>query len=158
MRVIAVKGSDAEKWGQGDTENASLIQITNTTALDETELHETFIRASGPGGQNINKVATAVQLRFHVRHSPSLPDDVRARLIRIAGKRVNTEGVIVIEASRFRAQEQNRADALDRVDSPSRDSTEDAAQDQTSARGERATAGRQEASECGQAQWGWTLC
>jgi len=111
LRVIAVKGSDAEKWGQGDTENASLIQITNTTALDETELHETFIRASGPGGQNINKVATAVQLRFHVRHSPSLPDDVRARLIRIAGKRVNTEGVIVIEASRFRAQEQNRADA-----------------------------------------------
>ena len=111
MRVIAVKGSDAEKWGQGDTENASLIQITNTTALDETELHETFIRASGPGGQNVNKVTTAVQLRFHVRHSPSLPDDVRARLIRIAGKRVNTEGVIVIEASRFRAQEQNRADA-----------------------------------------------
>jgi ribosome-associated protein len=111
LRVIAVKGSDAEKWGQGDTENASLIQITNTTALDETELHETFIRASGPGGQNVNKVTTAVQLRFHVRHSPSLPDDVRARLIRIAGKRVNTEGVIVIEASRFRAQEQNRADA-----------------------------------------------
>ena len=92
-----------------------MIQITSTIALDETELHETFIRASGPGGQNVNKVATAVQLRFHVRHSPSLPDDVRARLIRIAGKRVNTEGVLVIEASRFRAQEQNRADARARL-------------------------------------------
>ena len=129
-----------------------MIQITSTIALDETELHETFIRASGPGGQNVNKVATAAQLRFHVRHAPSLPDDVRARLIRIAGKRVNTEGVLVIEASRFRAQEQNRADALDRVDSPSRDQTQVAPRHQAIARGERATAGRQEASECGQTQ------
>ena len=92
-----------------------MIPITRDIALDETELHETFIRASGPGGQNVNKVATAVQLRFDVRHSPSLSDDVRARLIRIAGKRVNTEGVLLIEASRFRAQEQNRADARARL-------------------------------------------
>jgi ribosome-associated protein len=92
-----------------------LIQITNTIALAETELHETFIRASGPGGQNVNKVATAVQLRFDARHSPSLPDNVRARLIRIAGKRVNAEGVLVITAQRFRTQEQNRADARARL-------------------------------------------
>jgi ribosome-associated protein len=92
-----------------------MIQITKAIALDETELHETFIRASGPGGQNVNKVATAVQLRFDVRHSPSLPDDVRARLIRIAGKRVSMEGVLLIEAARFRTQEQNRADARARL-------------------------------------------
>jgi ribosome-associated protein len=83
--------------------------------FDETEIHETFIRASGPGGQNINKVATAVQLRFDVRHSPSLPEDVRARLIRLAGKRVNAEGELIIQASRFRTQEQNRADARARL-------------------------------------------
>ena len=92
-----------------------MISVTSTLVLDESELHETFIRASGPGGQNVNKVATAVQLRFDARRSPSLPDDVRARLLRLAGKRVNAEGVLLIEASRFRTQEQNRAEARARL-------------------------------------------
>lgn len=92
-----------------------MIPITPGISLDESELHEEFIRASGPGGQNVNKVATAVQLRFDVRHSPSLPDDVRERLMRLAGKRVNADGILVIEASRFRTQEQNRADARARL-------------------------------------------
>ncbi len=92
-----------------------MIPITPTLALDETELHEEFIRASGPGGQNVNKVATAVQLRFDARHSPSLPEEVRARLIRLAGRRVNAEGMLIIEAQRFRTQERNRADVRARL-------------------------------------------
>jgi ribosome-associated protein len=92
-----------------------MLQIAQSIALDESELHETFIRASGPGGQNVNKVASAVQLRFDARHSPALPDDVRARLLRLAGKRVNAQGVLLIEAARFRTQEQNRADARARL-------------------------------------------
>jgi ribosome-associated protein len=92
-----------------------MIPITPGISLDESELHEEFIRASGPGGQNVNKVATAVQLRFDARHSPSLPDDVRERLMRLAGKRVNADGILLIEASRFRTQEQNRADARARL-------------------------------------------
>lgn len=92
-----------------------MIPITEKIALDERELHEEFVRASGPGGQNVNKVATATQLYFDVRHSPSLPDDVRARLIRLAGRRVTQEGVLIISASRFRTQEQNREDARNRL-------------------------------------------
>ena len=80
----------------------------------ENELSYEHIRASGPGGQNVNKVATAVQLRFDIVHSPSLQEDVRARLVKLAGKRVNSEGILVIEARRYRSQEKNRSDALER--------------------------------------------
>jgi ribosome-associated protein len=83
--------------------------------IPEDELVESFIRASGPGGQNVNKVSSAVQLRFDVRHSPSLPDDVAVRLMRLAGSRLTRDGVLVIEASRFRTQERNRADARERL-------------------------------------------
>ena len=92
-----------------------MIPITPTISIDERELHEEFVRASGPGGQNVNKVATAVQLRFDVRRSPSLPGDVRHRLERLAGRRLTDDGVLIIEASRHRTQEQNREDARDRL-------------------------------------------
>jgi ribosome-associated protein len=92
-----------------------MLHITATISIDEGEIQEEFIRASGPGGQNVNKVATAVQLRFDVSGSPSLPDDVRTRLIRLAGRRISKEGVLIIHAHRFRTQEQNRRDALARL-------------------------------------------
>jgi ribosome-associated protein len=92
-----------------------MIRITDRISIDEGELDETFIRASGPGGQNVNKLASAVQLRFDVRHSPSLPDGVRMRLERLAGKRLTREGVLVITAQRHRTQERNRADARERL-------------------------------------------
>ena len=92
-----------------------MIRVTSTIRLDEGEIRERFIRSSGPGGQNVNKVATAVHLRFDVRNSPSLTEDVRERLIRLAGKRVTREGVLIIEAGRFRTQEQNRRDARERL-------------------------------------------
>ena len=92
-----------------------MIHITSDIAIDEREIQQTFIRASGPGGQNVNKVATAVQLRFDVAHSPSLPDDVRERLIRLAGRRMTEDGVLIIEARRFRTQDRNRQDAIDRL-------------------------------------------
>ena len=92
-----------------------MIRITDAIAIDEREIDESFVRAGGPGGQNVNKLATAVQLRFDVRHSPSLPEDVRARLERLAGRRLTQDGVLIITAQRHRTQERNRQDALDRL-------------------------------------------
>jgi ribosome-associated protein len=92
-----------------------MIRITDHISIVEDELEERFIRASGPGGQNVNKLNTAVQLRFDVRHSPALRDDVRARLTRLAGRRLTNDGVLVITAQRHRTQERNRQDALDRL-------------------------------------------
>jgi ribosome-associated protein len=92
-----------------------MIPLTPHIAVAEDELQWQFVRASGPGGQNVNKVATAAQLRFDVRRSPSLPDDVRNRLARLAGRRMSTDGVLIIDARRFRTQERNRQDALERL-------------------------------------------
>lgn len=92
-----------------------MIRITPALAIDEREISESFVRASGPGGQNVNKVETAVELRFDVRRSASLPDAVAIRLMKLAGRRLTKDGVLVIEAQRFRTQERNRADAIDRL-------------------------------------------
>jgi ribosome-associated protein len=92
-----------------------MIVVTPHIALEVSELSFSFIRASGPGGQNVNKVATAVQMRFDVRGSPSLPEGVRQRLEKLAGSRLTLQGEIVIAANRFRTQERNRADAIDRL-------------------------------------------
>ena len=92
-----------------------MIKVTETIAIDERELQEEFVHASGPGGQNVNKVATAVKLRFNAAHSPSLPEKVRDRLIRLAGRRITEQGIIIIDARRFRSQERNRQDARERL-------------------------------------------
>ena len=92
-----------------------MIRIDSRTSIDEADLRESFIRASGPGGQKVNKVATAVELRYDARGATTLPEDVRERLMKLAGSRLTQEGVIVLLAQRFRTQERNRADALERL-------------------------------------------
>jgi ribosome-associated protein len=92
-----------------------MIEITPTLKIDDSEIQLDFIRASGPGGQNVNKVASSVQLRFDVRNSPSLDPDVKERLIKLAGSRMTDEGILIIEAKRHRTQEQNRLDAIQRL-------------------------------------------
>ena len=92
-----------------------MIQITDSITIDDNEIVEEFVRSSGPGGQNVNRVATAVQLRFDIVNSASLSEDVRRRLMRLGGSRVTREGILVIDARRFRTQEQNRRDARERL-------------------------------------------
>src|ERR1700754_5144177 len=92
-----------------------MIRITDQISIDESEIDESFVRSSGPGGQNVNKLSTAVQLRFDVRQSPSLPNDVAVRLMRLAGKRLTKDGVLVIIAQNHRTQERNRAEARQRL-------------------------------------------
>jgi len=96
-------------------ERTGLVQVTDEILIPEAELSFSFVRASGPGGQSVNKVATAVQLRFDVVASPSLPGDVRERLLRLAGNRLTGDGILVIEAQRFRSQLRNREDAVERL-------------------------------------------
>jgi ribosome-associated protein len=92
-----------------------MIRITDQISIDESELEESFVRSSGPGGQNVNKLSTAVQLRFDVRQSPSLPNDVALRLMKLGGRRITKDGVLVIIAQSHRTQERNRADAQARL-------------------------------------------
>jgi ribosome-associated protein len=92
-----------------------MIRVTDSISIDDSEIEESFVRSSGPGGQNVNKLSTAVQLRFDVRRSPSLPNDVAVRLMRLAGSRMTKDGVLVLIAQNHRTQERNRAEARDRL-------------------------------------------
>jgi ribosome-associated protein len=102
-------------WFQKGGAAVAEIPVTPDISIDEREIHFEFIRATGPGGQKVNKSSSAVQLRFDVFGSPSLPDEVRSRLIVLAGRRISEEGILVIEARRFRSQDRNRKDAADRL-------------------------------------------
>jgi len=102
-----------------------MIEITKGLSIPENEISLEYIRASGPGGQKVNKTSTAVQLRFNVLNSPSLPEDVRRRLIQLAGKRINADGILIIEASRYRTQEINRQDVMNRFVELLRKATEE---------------------------------
>lgn len=92
-----------------------MIQVNATITIPDSEITMTFVRSDGPGGQHVNKTSTAVQLRFDVRHSPSLPEAVRRRLLRLSGRRLTSDGILVIDARRHRSQKQNRQDAIDRL-------------------------------------------
>ncbi len=92
-----------------------MIRVTDSISIDDSEIEESFVRSSGPGGQNVNKLSTAVQLRFDVRHSPSLPNDVAIRLMTLGGRRITKDGVLVLIAQSHRTQERNRADAMERL-------------------------------------------
>ena len=94
---------------------AKMIEITPLIQIDEQEIEFVFIRSTGPGGQNVNKVSSAVQLRFNSRESPNLPQEVKLRLVRLAGRRMTSEGVLIIEAKQYRSQEQNRQAAKERL-------------------------------------------
>ena len=100
-----------------------MIRVNHRVSLDESELEESFIRASGPGGQHVNKTESAVQLRFDVRNSPNIPDDIKARLIRLGGSRVTLDGVLILVGDSYRSQMRNREDVRERLIDLNRDAT-----------------------------------
>lgn len=109
------EGSHGLSLGQTRESEKPVIEVTPAIAISEDEITERFIRSAGPGGQNVNKVSTAVELRFDVRRSPSLPNDVAIRMMKLAGRKITQDGVLVLVAMKHRTQERNRADAQERL-------------------------------------------